>query len=372
MNRIIFFIFSILIALPSCAIHQNAERTPVNHLGDTPFDMIVDKRVANRAQQTRYNPQPQNSLFLRNQAPSTIPVYEPRPKQIPPIGIVQPYQASSYTPNRTQIAPEPQYNTAPLATVKEEAIEPFERKNERKETSFQYQKPYPPAVAPNVVINNNFNSYTVKRGDTIYSISKYLGITPNELKRINNLDSNIITIGQRLVTVETNKYAKKDNNLYKLQKPEPFGRQSVAKSYEPAPQAPAYEPLTNVEKSANFISPIRKSAIINDLRFAKASEAGINIQTLSGSAVRASGDGKVIFAEHNVKNFGNMVILEHSGGYMTAYAHLDKISIQRGANIPKGSIIGSVGNTGDVSKPTLHFALRKNQKNIDPRTLITF
>jgi len=93
---------------------------------------------------------------------------------------------------------------------------------------------------------------------------------------------------------------------------------------------------------------------------------GINIEAPRGSPVQAAENGVVVYVGNELKGSGNLILIRHDGGYFTAYAHLDKFEIQRGATVSRGQIIGRVGSTGAVSSPQLHFELRKGAQAINP------
>ncbi len=93
---------------------------------------------------------------------------------------------------------------------------------------------------------------------------------------------------------------------------------------------------------------------------------GINISAAQGTAVKAAENGVVAYAGNEVKGMGNLIIIQHSDGWMTVYAHLDSMSVKRGARVNVGTPIGRVGKTGKVDKPQLHFEIRKGTKAYNP------
>ncbi|MCL2469929.1 MAG: M23 family metallopeptidase [Alphaproteobacteria bacterium] len=97
---------------------------------------------------------------------------------------------------------------------------------------------------------------------------------------------------------------------------------------------------------------------------------GINIAAPKGSPVRAARDGVVVYAGSDMKGFGNLVLLRHEQGWVTAYAHLERIVVKKDDEIAKGSSIGTVGTTGGVSTPQLHFEIRRNGVPVDPELMI--
>jgi len=93
---------------------------------------------------------------------------------------------------------------------------------------------------------------------------------------------------------------------------------------------------------------------------------GINIAATAGTPVTAASEGKVAYIGNNVEGYGNLVILKHDNDIMTAYAHLDDIAVERGAQVKKGESIGTVGKSGNITQPQLHFSVRKGKKTVDP------
>lgn len=104
----------------------------------------------------------------------------------------------------------------------------------------------------------------------------------------------------------------------------------------------------------------------NPLGKGKAQNDGINIAAAKGSPVVAANNGVVAHAGNQLRGFGNVVLVKHDNGTMTVYAHLDKVSVKKGDAIRAGQRLGTVGQTGTVKEPQLHFEIRKGRKPIDP------
>ena len=101
----------------------------------------------------------------------------------------------------------------------------------------------------------------------------------------------------------------------------------------------------------------KKGGLFND---------GINISANLGTAVKAAENGVVAYAGNEVKGMGNLIIIQHSDGWMTVYGHLDSMSVRRGARVSVGQQIGKIGKTGKVDKPQLHFEIRRGTKAYNP------
>jgi hypothetical protein len=93
---------------------------------------------------------------------------------------------------------------------------------------------------------------------------------------------------------------------------------------------------------------------------------GINLAAKRGASVKAAENGIVVYSGQDIKSFGNLLLIKHEGGWLTAYGHLDKISVKKGDVINRGEKVGTVGDTGHVLKPQLHFEIRRRGKPVDP------
>jgi murein DD-endopeptidase MepM/ murein hydrolase activator NlpD len=98
---------------------------------------------------------------------------------------------------------------------------------------------------------------------------------------------------------------------------------------------------------------------------------GINIAAPLGTPVRAIDSGTVAYAGNEVKGYGNIVLIKHANGWISAYAHLDDVTVKPGETIAAGQVIAKVGNSGGVAEPQLHFELRRGSQPVDPREFLT-
>lgn len=93
---------------------------------------------------------------------------------------------------------------------------------------------------------------------------------------------------------------------------------------------------------------------------------GIDIRAAAGTAVRAADVGKVIFAGNEPRQYGNLVVVDHGGGWHSAYAFLSRITVKEGDEVRKGERVGLVGRTGLAKGDELHFELRRDNRPVDP------
>jgi murein DD-endopeptidase MepM/ murein hydrolase activator NlpD len=93
---------------------------------------------------------------------------------------------------------------------------------------------------------------------------------------------------------------------------------------------------------------------------------GIKIAAAKGSNVAAAGDGVVVYSGNEIGVLGGLVMIDHGGGWITAYGHLGTLAVKRGTKVKRGHLLGTVGETGLATTPQLHFEMRQNRKPVDP------
>jgi murein DD-endopeptidase MepM/ murein hydrolase activator NlpD len=93
---------------------------------------------------------------------------------------------------------------------------------------------------------------------------------------------------------------------------------------------------------------------------------GINISVPSGTSVRAAENGVVVYSGDGLKGYGNLVLIKHPNGFVSAYANNGELDVKRGDTVKRGQIIAKSGDTGNVNAPQLHFELRKGSTPVDP------
>ncbi|MBS0248864.1 MAG: LysM peptidoglycan-binding domain-containing M23 family metallopeptidase [Proteobacteria bacterium] len=93
---------------------------------------------------------------------------------------------------------------------------------------------------------------------------------------------------------------------------------------------------------------------------------GINIAVPEGTQIKAADDGVVAYAGNELKGYGNLVLIRHANGYVSAYANASQLLVKRGDTIRRGQVIAQSGQTGNVTSPQLHFEIRKGSTPVDP------
>jgi murein DD-endopeptidase MepM/ murein hydrolase activator NlpD len=137
----------------------------------------------------------------------------------------------------------------------------------------------------------------------------------------------------------------------------------VAKVEEPAKAAPEAEASAAAADKPEFRWPARGRIIQG---FKPGASEGIKIAVPEGTAVKAAEAGVVAYAGSELKGYGNLVLIRHPNGFVSAYAHNGEVSVRRGDSVKRGQVIAKSGQSGNVSSPQLHFELRKGSTPVDP------
>ena len=226
---------------------------------------------------------------------------------------------------------------------------------------------------------------TVAPGDTLYSLSRRYSVPVNDLAVMNNLTAPFtLSVGQKLkvpnldsapIRSSTTTVATTSGGTVAgtaTTTGQTTTTTTVAKPKEKISSDPTKKlPTISARSSSKFSWPVqgkilshygaKGDGLFND---------GINISASRGTAVKAAENGVVAYAGNEVKGMGNLIIVQHSGGWMTVYAHLDTMTVRRGAKVSVGQKIGTVGRTGKVDEPQLHFEIRKGTKAYNPSTYL--
>ena len=217
--------------------------------------------------------------------------------------------------------------------------------------------------------------HTVKRGDSLYSISRQYNVDITTLSKINKLHTPYsLSVGQRLllpasVSSAASTYASATSHNAAASKNTAAATPATtaAKSTYNAPQKST--PIQN--RTGKFVWPVRGTIIsgFGNLGRGRKND-GINIKAALGTSVVAADAGVVAYAGNELKGFGNLILIKHPDGWITAYAHNDKLLVSKGQKIKRGEKIATVGSSGGVTSPQLHFEVRAGKKAVNPRTYL--
>ncbi len=241
-------------------------------------------------------------------------------------------------------------------------------------------------VKPNSTKRVEVTEITVAKGDTLYSLSRKYQIPVNDLAVMNKLSAPFsLSVGQKL---KVPKLAEVQTKPAVTVKKAVDNKKITTSATTKAKPKPEKQPDTKVKEktkdtkttttkqssqkiaarsSSKFSWPVRgkilsgygpkTGGLVND---------GINISAALGTPVKAAENGVIAYAGNEVKGMGNLIIIQHSDGWMTVYAHLDSMDVRRGVRVNVGQQIGKIGKTGKVDKPQLHFEIRKGTKSYNP------
>jgi murein DD-endopeptidase MepM/ murein hydrolase activator NlpD len=137
---------------------------------------------------------------------------------------------------------------------------------------------------------------------------------------------------------------------------------------DPAPTAslpakPEAAPAPAADANPEFRWPARGRIIQG---FKTGGNDGINISVPEGTAVKAAENGVVAYAGSELKGYGNLVLIRHPNGFVSAYGNNGELNVKRGDNVKRGQTIAKSGQSGNVATPQLHFELRKGSTPVDP------
>ncbi len=232
-----------------------------------------------------------------------------------------------------------------------------------------------PIGSPRSTLAPASSVHTVAAGETLHSIARLYGKPVMALAKANNIrPDTMVRIGDRIVI--------------------PDVRQSAAAPGAPRAETPAAPMLATAESphSARLATPAAQTVPLCGVKPAEPAGGlptfrwpvrgrvmagfgpkpnglqndGINLAVPEGTPVKAAEDGVVAYAGNELKGYGNLVLVRHSNGFVTAYAHASEIMVKRGDEVKRGQVIAKSGQTGNVTAPQLHFEIRKGSTPVDP------
>jgi murein DD-endopeptidase MepM/ murein hydrolase activator NlpD len=239
--------------------------------------------------------------------------------------------------------------------------------------------PQAPVAQPQA--QSNESVHVVGQGESLIAIARHHGVTLIALAKANNIEPNArVSVGDRLMVPGS-----------RVAAPRP------AQFTSPAPQVSQVRtiPIDNVasvptqnarmatqapEKTENVVATAEAAGGIPSFRWpvkgrviagfgpktGGAQNDGINLAVPEGTPVKAADDGVVAYAGNELKGYGNLVLIRHANGFVSAYAHASELLVKRGDTIKRGQVIAHAGQTGNVTSPQLHFEIRKGSTPVDP------
>ncbi|SDS15933.1 peptidoglycan DD-metalloendopeptidase family protein [Bradyrhizobium canariense] len=234
------------------------------------------------------------------------------------------------------------------------------------------------------------NVHVVNHGDTLASIARRNHMSVAELARANHLDPSAkLGLGMKLTVPARSAALTPAAQPVAVAAAQPVAAapvpavtrvaavagdtqqkvrlaQSAPNSEEPAVESPV-KAAEATGAVPTFRWPVRGKVIT--AYGAKAngkSNDGINLAVPEGTPIKAADDGVVAYSGNELKGYGNLVLIRHANGYVTAYAHASELLVKRGDTIKRGQVIAKSGQSGEVQSPQLHFEIRKGSSPVDP------
>ena len=260
-----------------------------------------------------------------------------------------------------------------------------------------------PTVAPAAANSNGAYYHTIASGESLYTIARRYDVTTQAIVQANSLGSpDKIVVGQKIVIPGRSDLAASQpvqvasTTPAAAPAPQPapapsatLQQAAVTPTPAPAPaaatpqQQPAPTQVASAPAATQPAAPAPEPAMSgNDkfrwpvsgrvlVDFAASRGTGINIEASEGTPVTAAENGTVIYVGSGVEGYGNLVLIRHPNGYVSAYAHLSSMNVAKGAVVNRGDTIGAAGKTGSVTQSQLHFELRKGATPVDPMPLLS-
>jgi murein DD-endopeptidase MepM/ murein hydrolase activator NlpD len=245
------------------------------------------------------------------------------------------------------------------------------------------------AVAPAMPAAGPASVHVVNRGDTLLSIAHRNHVPVAELARANNLApttplklgmkitvpgakaaSVAAPVAQQVAVAQPAPVAAPATKMAAVTPAEPVQKARLAQATATPEEAKPESPVKAADATGalpTFRWPVRGRVITSyGAKTNGKSNDGINVAVPEGTPVKAAEDGVVAYSGNELKGYGNLVLVRHSNGYVTAYAHASELMVKRGETIKRGQVIAKSGQSGEVGSPQLHFEIRKGSSPVDP------
>ena len=221
------------------------------------------------------------------------------------------------------------------------------------------------------------NYYTVRSGDTLSGIAARYGLSYLSIAEMNDIAPPYrIYVGQSIRLKAGN--APRTTSTRPVTQAAPIQRQTVTLPTTPATPTPVTSTTTTTTSSTTPSTPVRSST----LRWVKPSQGAViaqfnlasNIKGIRyggnvGDPIYAAADGQVVYAADGLKEYGNLILIKHIDGYITAYAHNSKMNVSSGQNVTAGQKIAEMGSSG-ATRTMLEFQVRLDGKPINPTNVL--
>lgn len=234
-----------------------------------------------------------------------------------------------------------------------------------------------PALTPRISNQASGGQHIVQAGDSLGKIARQYGVSIPSLQQSNGISGSMIRLGQKLTIPNANVI--KTSSVKQIPAGvDPIITGTTTKPVLKAPTAPKPYVKPTVDKTiatGAVAKDAPKLTGIKSLRWPVKGRVisafgskndGIDISVPEGTSVKAAENGVVIYSGNELAGFGNLVLVRHADGIVTAYAHNKSNAVAKGSKVKRGQVIAKSGRTGNTETPKLHFEVRKNSKPVNP------
>jgi len=240
-------------------------------------------------------------------------------------------------------------------------------------------KTAPAAVTP----AGNGAVHVVAPGDTLSRISRHYHKPVGEIVKANNITfTTRLNVGDRLIIPGVKSSAANRNHVSVAETPP---ASATPQTIEPPQSASVITPASAVTGGTDAGRPADETSSLPKFRWPANGRVisafgpmtngqqndGINIAVPENTPVKAAEDGTVAYAGNELKGYGNLILVRHPNGYVTAYAHAKELLVKRGDQVKRGQMIARSGQSGNVNAPQLHFEIRKGSSPVDPTRFLS-
>ncbi len=243
----------------------------------------------------------------------------------------------------------------------------------------------PAKAAPGAAMSAASNAavHVVASGETLSRISRLYGKPVSELAKANHIPVTArLNVGDRLIIPGVRTSAIKSKPAADLAQATPT---PPPPSAEPTPSASVFTPVADTPPATGTAKTAEETGSLPKFRWPANGRViaafgpstngqqndGINIAVPENTPIKAAEDGVVAYAGNELKGYGNLVLVRHPNGYVTAYAHAKELLVKRGDQVKRGQMIARSGQSGNVNAPQLHFEIRKGASPVDPTKFLS-
>jgi murein DD-endopeptidase MepM/ murein hydrolase activator NlpD len=223
--------------------------------------------------------------------------------------------------------------------------------------------------------------HIVQPGESLTGIARHHGVAVAVLARANNIQPYAkVNAGDRLTVPGGHPVATRQTQLQTAAPQIGQPRSVPAERVASIPAQNARMATQEPEKTESVVATAEAAGSMPSFRWpvrgrviagfgpksGGAQNDGINLAVPEGTPIKAADDGVVAYAGNELKGYGNLVLIRHANGFVSAYAHASELLVKRGDTIKRGQVIAHAGQTGNVTSPQLHFEIRKGSTPVDP------